>query len=146
MFTNVIQVVDTVKFYIEKFLELRTLSNRSGSYKIWYFSDFYFFGLSFPWKKSTDSIKHIQSNFNLLLNLVLFYIDQKKERVVKRQLKMLRMVQHRLHVDNYFRSSPRFQRPISCFNGVGFNCCCCPCKHRTNLWLITHCTNGPVSW
>ena len=34
MFTDVIQVIYTVQFYIEKVLEFRSLSNRSVSYKI----------------------------------------------------------------------------------------------------------------
>ena len=88
MFTDVIQVIHTVQFYIKKVLELRPLSNRSGSYKIHALPFFivlvYRFHGNIDYFKNTHSIKH--SIKLQLLNLVLFSNRSGEGKVCKKPI------------------------------------------------------------
>ena len=58
---------------------------------------FSIFGLSFPWKYWLPSKTHPTKFQSFSKNCCSFYIDQSKGRLVKRQLKMLGMVQKKLY-------------------------------------------------
>ena len=61
------------------------------------FNHFQFFGISFPWKYRLPLKTHSTKLRSFCNNWCNFHIDKIKERLVKRQLKMLGMVQKKLY-------------------------------------------------
>ena len=79
--------------------------NRSGSYKIHVLPVLNF--LVYRFHENMDYLKtHIQPNFNPFpATHVIFYIHQIKKRLIKRQLKMLDIVQKKMYRTTHWRNT-----------------------------------------